>query len=71
MAEAPSDDGIASLPVPPKHRKQFLPSEEVLSHQADPGPKTDLENLLGDETTDDLSDPWERESRRWRRDQSS
>jgi hypothetical protein len=35
----------------------------VLANQADPGLLDDLRELLGDETTDDMKDPWERHSR--------
>ncbi|RZQ59343.1 hypothetical protein [Amycolatopsis suaedae] len=72
MAEIPSDDGLgAALPVPPKRRKRFLPFEEVLSPQADPGLTAELKDLLGEETPDDLDDPWERAARRRRQDQNS
>lgn len=46
--------------VPLPRRPRFLPAEVLLAHQADPGLRDDLRDLLDDETTDDLKDPWER-----------
>ncbi len=46
--------------VPLPRRPRFLPAEVVLANQADPGLLDDLRELLGDETTDDVKDPWER-----------
>jgi prevent-host-death family protein len=46
--------------VPLPRRPRFLPAEVLLANQADPGLRDDLRELLGDETTDDLKDPWER-----------
>jgi hypothetical protein len=46
--------------VPPVRCRRFLPAEEVLANQADPGLLDDLREMLGDETTDDMKDPWER-----------
>lgn len=46
--------------VPMPRRPRFLPAEVLLAHPADPGLLDDLRELLGDETTDDLKDPWER-----------
>jgi prevent-host-death family protein len=49
--------------VPLPRRPRSLPAHEVLANQADPGLLDDLRELLGDETTDDMKDPWERHSR--------
>lgn len=49
--------------IPLPRRPRFLPAEELLKYQADPGLLDDLRELLGDETTDDLKDPWERYGR--------
>lgn len=49
--------------VPLPRRPRFLPAEVLLAHQADAGLRDDLRALLGDETTDDLKDPWERSGR--------
>lgn len=49
--------------VPLPRRPRFLPAEVLLAHQADPGLRDELRELLGDETTDDLKDPWERYGR--------
>jgi prevent-host-death family protein len=46
--------------VPLPRRPRFLPAATVLANQADPGLLDDLRELLGDETTDDMKDPWER-----------
>jgi hemoglobin-like flavoprotein len=37
--------------------------DEIRAHQADPGLLAELREMLGDETTDDIEDPWERPSR--------
>lgn len=57
--------GVAQL-VPLPRRKPYLTLDEITAHRADPGLQKDLGDLLGDETTDDMEDPWEREARRWR-----
>ncbi len=49
--------------IPLPRRPTFLPIEHLLKHQADPGLLDELRELLGDETTDDLKDPWERYGR--------
>lgn len=49
--------------VPLPRRPRFLPAEFLLEHQADPGLRDDLRNLLSDETTDDIEDPWDRYGR--------
>lgn len=49
--------------VPLPRRPRFLPAEVLLKHQADPGLRDELRELLGGETTDDLKDPWERYER--------
>jgi hypothetical protein len=45
-------------------RRRFLTAEEILANRADPGLLDDLRELLGNETTDDMEDPWERAARR-------
>lgn len=54
--------GVAQL-VPLPRRPGFLPWETVLAHPADTGLHDDLAELLGEETTDDLPDPWSRDAR--------
>jgi prevent-host-death family protein len=49
--------------VPLPRRPRFLPAEVVLAHPADAGLLDDLREILGDETTDDMEDPWERHAR--------
>jgi prevent-host-death family protein len=49
--------------VPLPRRPRFLPAEVLLAHPADPGLLDDLREILGDETTDDMKDPWERYGR--------
>jgi prevent-host-death family protein len=49
--------------VPLPRRPRFLPAEYLLEHQADPGLRDELRELLGDETTDDIEDPWDRYGR--------
>ncbi|GAA5131888.1 type II toxin-antitoxin system Phd/YefM family antitoxin [Pseudonocardia adelaidensis] len=46
--------------VPLPRRPRFPPAEVALANQADPGLLDDLREMLGDETTDDMKDPWER-----------
>jgi prevent-host-death family protein len=50
--------GVAQL-VPLPRRPRFLPWQQVLAHQADPGLAEELRELLPD-TTDDIEDPWEK-----------
>lgn len=50
--------------APMQRRPRFLPWQQVLAHQADPGLADDLRELLGSETTDDIADPWEKGARR-------
>ncbi|MGH3586606.1 MAG: type II toxin-antitoxin system Phd/YefM family antitoxin [Pseudonocardia sp.] len=49
--------------VPLPRRPRFLPADVVLANQADPGLLDDIRELTGDETTDDMKDPWERAER--------
>jgi prevent-host-death family protein len=49
--------------VPMPRRPRFLPAEVLLAHPADPGLLDDLREILGEETTDDMKDPWERYGR--------
>jgi len=49
--------------VPMPRRPRFLPAEVLLAHPADPGLLDDLREILGDETTDEMKDPWERYGR--------
>lgn len=49
--------------VPMQRRPTFVPFRQLLEHQADPGLRDELRELLGDETTDDMKDPWERYGR--------
>jgi prevent-host-death family protein len=49
--------------VPLPRRPRFLPAEVLLAHPADPGLLDDIKEMLGDETTDDMKDPWERYGR--------
>jgi antitoxin (DNA-binding transcriptional repressor) of toxin-antitoxin stability system len=49
--------------MPPSGRRRFLPAHEVLANQADPGLLAELREMLGNETTDDMKDPWERRDR--------
>lgn len=49
--------------IPLPRRPRFLPASEVLANQADPGLLHELREMLGDETTDDMKDPWERYGR--------
>jgi hemoglobin-like flavoprotein len=37
--------------------------DEIRAHQADTSLLAELREMLGDETTDDIKDPWERYSR--------
>lgn len=46
--------------VPMQRRPTFLPFEQLLAHPADPGLLDDIKAMRGDETTDDMKDPWER-----------
>jgi prevent-host-death family protein len=46
--------------VPMQRRPTFLPFAQLLAHPADPGLLDDIKAMRGDETTDDLKDPWER-----------
>jgi prevent-host-death family protein len=46
--------------VPLPRRPRFLPTSVVLANQADPALLDDLREMLGDETTDDMKDAWER-----------
>lgn len=57
--------GVAQL-TPLPRRPRFLPWQQVLAHPADRGFLEDLRETLGDETTDDIEDPWERADRRAR-----
>jgi prevent-host-death family protein len=50
--------GVARL-VPLPRRPQFLPWQQLLADQADPGLGEELRELLPD-TTDDIEDPWSR-----------
>jgi prevent-host-death family protein len=54
--------GVAQI-IPLPRRRRFLPWQQVLAHQADPGLADDLRELLP-ETTDDVEDPWERAASR-------
>jgi prevent-host-death family protein len=45
--------------VPLPRRPRFLPWQQVLAHQTDPGLADELRELLPD-TTDDIEDPWSR-----------
>lgn len=49
--------------VPMPRRPRFLPLTELLAHPADPAMFDDIGALRGDETTDDMKDPWERYGR--------
>ncbi len=49
--------------VPLPRRRTSLTWEEIRAHQADSGLLAELREMLGDETTDDIEDPWERRSR--------
>jgi prevent-host-death family protein len=55
--------GVAQL-VPLPRRPRFLPAEQLLAHPADPGPGKDLEDLLGDDTLDDVEAPWDKAAHR-------
>jgi hypothetical protein len=55
----PIDNGTEAA-----RRPRFLTAAEILANQADPGLADDLRELLGDETTDDMEDPWEKAARR-------
>jgi prevent-host-death family protein len=46
--------------VPMQRRPAFLPFEQLLAHPADAGMLDDIKAMRGDETTDDMKDPWER-----------
>ena len=52
------DGRPVALLAPVDHRRRWIPREEFIGlfrgHQADPGLKDDLKELLGDETTDDM-----------------
>jgi prevent-host-death family protein len=49
--------------VPLPRRRASLSWAEVQANQADPGLLDELREMLDDETTDDMEDPWERHSR--------
>ncbi|MHA6629673.1 type II toxin-antitoxin system Phd/YefM family antitoxin [Pseudonocardia sichuanensis] len=49
--------------VPLPRRRPYLTWDEIVANQADPGMLDDLREILGDDTTDDMKDPWERHSR--------
>jgi prevent-host-death family protein len=49
--------------VPLPRRRTSLSWDEIRAHQADPGLLAELREMLSDETTDDIEDPWERHSR--------
>jgi prevent-host-death family protein len=49
--------------IPLPRRPRFLPLHQLLAHPADPGMLDDIREILGDETTDDMKDPWERYGR--------
>jgi prevent-host-death family protein len=48
--------------VPLQRRPTFLPLRELLAHPADPAMLDDINNLRGDDTMEDVQDPWERYS---------
>ncbi len=48
--------------VPLPRRRPSLSWAEVQANQADHGLLDELRDLLGDETTDDIEDPWQRHS---------
>lgn len=49
--------------VPLPRRPRFLPAEVLLAHPADRAMLDDIRDLRGDDTTDDIEDPWERYAR--------
>lgn len=49
--------------VPLPRRRPYLTWDEIRANQSDPRLLAELRELLGDETTDDIEDPWERRSR--------
>lgn len=44
--------------VPLQRRRPYLTWEEIRASQSDPGLADDLRELVGDETIDDIKDPW-------------
>ncbi|GAA1290192.1 type II toxin-antitoxin system antitoxin VapB4 [Pseudonocardia aurantiaca] len=49
--------------VPLPRRRPYLTWDEIAANQADHGLLDDLRELMDNETTDDMKDPWERHSR--------
>jgi prevent-host-death family protein len=49
--------------VPLPRRRTSLSWDEIRANEADPGLLAELREMLGDETTEDIEDPWERRSR--------
>jgi antitoxin (DNA-binding transcriptional repressor) of toxin-antitoxin stability system len=49
--------------VPMPRRPTFLPAEVLLAHPADAAMLDDIRDLRGDDTMDDVKDPWERYGR--------
>ncbi len=49
--------------VPLPRRRTSLRWDEIHANQADPGLLVELRETLGDETTDDIEDPWQHHSR--------
>lgn len=49
--------------VPLPRRRTSLNWDEIRASQADTGLLVDLREMLGDETTDDIEDPWQSHSR--------
>lgn len=50
--------------IPMLTRPRSLPWQQLLAHQADPGMAKDIRELLGDEDTDTMLDPWQKAERR-------
>lgn len=48
--------------VPLPRRRRSLSWDEVRANQSDPDLLVELREMLGNETTDDIGDPWERHS---------
>lgn len=44
--------------VPLQRRRPYLTWDEIRTHQSDPGLADELRDLAGDETIDDIEDPW-------------